>query len=137
MKALTLLQPWAWLIIHGPKRWENRTWTTSYRGPLIIHAGRSRRRLSEAYHNPDLASLLPDPSRLVFAVLIGIVDLTRIEPIEDVTGESFVEGPWCWRLDNPRPLPRPIPMEGGRRLWDVLEGVVRLRNTDDGNAGSS
>lgn len=141
MNVLTLLQPWAWLIVHGPKRWENRTWTTPYRGPLVIHAGRSRQRLAEAYNNADLAGLLPDPSGLVSAALIGIVDLTRIEPIGHIAGEPFAEGPWCWRLDNPRPLPRPIPMEGGRSLWDVLDSIITLESTpglagDDDFAGA-
>lgn len=39
MKALTLHQPWASLIAVGVKRIETRSWSTSYRGPLAIHAG--------------------------------------------------------------------------------------------------
>jgi hypothetical protein len=39
MKALTVQQPWAWAIIHGTKRIENRTTAWKYRGPLAIHAG--------------------------------------------------------------------------------------------------
>ena len=43
MKALTVIQPWAWAIAHAGKRVENRTW-----GPprdvigqrIAIHAGR-------------------------------------------------------------------------------------------------
>ncbi len=38
MKALSLHQPWASLIAIGAKRVETRHWTTSYRGPLAIHA---------------------------------------------------------------------------------------------------
>jgi ASCH domain len=40
MKALSVRQPWAWLIIAGHKDVENRSWTTTYRGPLLIHAAR-------------------------------------------------------------------------------------------------
>lgn len=40
MKALSILQPWAWLIVHGYKPVENRRWRTNYRGPLLIHAGK-------------------------------------------------------------------------------------------------
>ena len=40
MKALSIRQPWAWLIVQGYKPVENRTWRTSYRGPLLIHAGK-------------------------------------------------------------------------------------------------
>lgn len=41
MKALSLTQPWATLIAHGAKRIETRSWATSYRGPLAIHASKN------------------------------------------------------------------------------------------------
>ena len=41
MKAITISQPWAHLIVRGEKRVENRTWPTEHRGPLAIHAGKS------------------------------------------------------------------------------------------------
>jgi len=40
MKALSLSRPWAWAMFHG-KDIENRTWPTSYRGRIIIHAALS------------------------------------------------------------------------------------------------
>lgn len=39
--ALSVRQPWAWAIISGGKTIENRSWTTPYRGPLLIHAGKA------------------------------------------------------------------------------------------------
>lgn len=39
--ALTIWQPWAWLICHGYKDVENRRHGTVYRGTLLIHAGRT------------------------------------------------------------------------------------------------
>lgn len=42
MKALTICQPYAELICRGKKLIENRKWPTSYRGPIIIHAGKSQ-----------------------------------------------------------------------------------------------
>lgn len=41
MKALTLTQPWATLIVLKEKRIETRSWGTRYRGPLAIHAAKS------------------------------------------------------------------------------------------------
>ncbi len=38
MKAITLWQPWASLVAIGAKTIETRSWATSYRGPLAIHA---------------------------------------------------------------------------------------------------
>lgn len=41
MKALSIKQPWAWLIIFGGKDVENRSWRTNYRGEFLVHAGKS------------------------------------------------------------------------------------------------
>lgn len=41
MRALTLWQPWASLVALDVKTIETRSWSTSYRGPLAIHAGSS------------------------------------------------------------------------------------------------
>jgi hypothetical protein len=38
MKALTLWQPWASLLACGAKKYETRSWATSYRGLIAIHA---------------------------------------------------------------------------------------------------
>ena len=40
MKALTIKQPFASLILEGLKEYEFRTWKTKYRGPILIHAGK-------------------------------------------------------------------------------------------------
>jgi hypothetical protein len=40
MKAISITQPWATLIAQGAKRIETRSWKTSYRGPLAIHASK-------------------------------------------------------------------------------------------------
>lgn len=41
MKAITIRQPWASLIALGEKKIETRSWQTKYRGPILIHAGKS------------------------------------------------------------------------------------------------
>lgn len=40
MKALSINQPWAWLIVNGHKGVENRDWDTNFRGEFYIHAGK-------------------------------------------------------------------------------------------------
>src|SRR5216683_3431530 len=40
MKALSIQQPFAWLIVNGYKDIENRTWNTNYKGFVLIHAGK-------------------------------------------------------------------------------------------------
>lgn len=38
MKALSVKQPWAELLVSGRKTIEIRTWRTNHRGPVLIHA---------------------------------------------------------------------------------------------------
>jgi hypothetical protein len=40
MKCISLIQPWASLVLLGEKRYETRNWSTAYRGPLLIHASK-------------------------------------------------------------------------------------------------
>ena len=49
MKALSIRQPWAWLIVNGHKRFENRDWKPNnpcrrFRGPVLIHASKGMTR---------------------------------------------------------------------------------------------
>lgn len=41
IKALTLTQPWATLVAIGVKKIETRSWSTTYRGLLAIHAAQN------------------------------------------------------------------------------------------------
>ena len=40
MKAITIMQPYASLVASGAKQIETRCWSTNYRGPIAIHAGK-------------------------------------------------------------------------------------------------
>ena len=44
MKALSIRQPWATLILHGQKDIENRSWATRQRGQVLIHASKGMTR---------------------------------------------------------------------------------------------
>lgn len=55
MRALSIQQPWAWLIVNGHKDIENRNWRCHFRGPVLIHAGKRIDRdamedLRDGYH---------------------------------------------------------------------------------------
>ncbi len=41
MKALSLKQPWAELIVQGKKTIETRKWKTNFRGEFYIHASKN------------------------------------------------------------------------------------------------
>jgi ASCH domain len=122
MKALTIRQPWAWSILFAGKNIENRSWSTKYRGPLLIHAG-------AALHGGALPRRLPlrEPDEHTRGAIIGVVDL--IDVVESSRSRWF-EGPYGWVLANPRPLSRPIPCKGRLGLWTLSaaqERAVRER----------
>jgi|SRR5688572_9249202 len=59
MKVLSLTQPWATLVVIGAKQFETRSWKTSYRGPLLIHASKKFPRDCKllAFEEPFFAAL--------------------------------------------------------------------------------
>lgn len=124
LKVLTVRQPWAWGILHGRprKRFENRSWVTKHRGPLVIHAGTSRADLREGR---KLVLDAPPDDQLVFGAAIGIVTLSDILAKEDCPEDPFVEGPFCWILDDPEPID-PVPMAGRLGLFEVPESRLGL-----------
>jgi hypothetical protein len=40
MKAISIKQPFAWLLVNGFKDLENRNWKTNFRGEILIHASK-------------------------------------------------------------------------------------------------
>jgi len=114
MRAISIRQPWAHLIVHGKKRIENRSWTTAYRGPLLIHAAGRRPRVE------DLAAIsrahgVALPEDFDHGAFIGVADLVEVITQSD--------SPWfCGRyglvLRNVRPID-PIPAPGRLKLFVV------------------
>jgi hypothetical protein len=110
MKALTVRQPWASLIVAGIKDVENRPRRIRYRGKLAIHAG-----LRVDDEGMEMYGHLIEGS-LPLGAVIGSVDVV------DCTSDS--DSPWAlsdcyhWILANPRRLKRPVPATGKLGLWD-------------------
>lgn len=90
MKALSLTQPYATLVSLGAKRIETRSWATSYRGRLLIHAAKGmgpvggNRGLNHLVANEPFWSVLQAagctfgrraPSGLPFGAIVAVCDL--------------------------------------------------------------
>jgi len=104
-RALSIRQPWAWAILRAGKVIENRTWPTTFRGPLLIHAG--QREDSEGWAMLE-AMELELPLHVETGGIVGVVDL--IDCVQDHPSEWAMPGHWHWVLANPRPLPfQPMP----------------------------
>jgi hypothetical protein len=120
MKALSVCQPWAWAIVAGLKTVENRSRPTRHRGPLVIHASRSRRYLAGDY--AGLLPGLPPVEQLDFGALVGVVEVVGCVPLAEVQGDPVANGPWCWLLAGARRI-RPVPFKGQVGLFNVLDEV--------------
>jgi hypothetical protein len=120
MKVLTVKNPWAWLIMHGGKDVENRTWPTSDRGRIAIHASKTpvKFKIADPYmptaEEIDFAYLLNE-SEEKNGNILGLVTLT--DCIRDSTSTWAEPGLWHWVLKDPRPC-KPIPVKGSLGLWE-------------------
>ena len=110
MRALTIRQPWASLIVFGEKDVENRTWTTRHRGSLAIHAGQAVDHDLQAWQL-NIAQRINTFPR---GAIVGIVDLRDV--VRDSRSRWAEPGHHHWVLTDPRPI-EPVPMRGRLGLW--------------------
>ena len=61
MKVLSIIEPWASLIKEGKKVIETRSWKTTYRGELYIHASNKKINKNDV-HTLELLKLIPNVS---------------------------------------------------------------------------
>jgi hypothetical protein len=133
MKALTISQPYASLIADGTKWVENRRWSTSYRGPLAIHAG-----LGTQYLSPRQLADWPTGVILASCKLEACIPVSTIrhclrrgvlprqlaelgwdfERLREVLRHEHTEGPYAWILRDVIKLDPPIEARGQQGLWD-------------------
>ena len=139
MRCLSINQPWATLIALGAKRIETRSWSTSYRGLLAIHAsGRMSREAAMSLRAPRIREALAaggyyqggnpasNPCGLPLGAVIAVVtlvDVQRITPDHVPTEPErsfgdYTPGRFAWFLYVVRRLPEPVTVKGALGLWD-------------------
>lgn len=120
-RMLSVRQPWAWAIVNGLKDVENRTWSTGYRGPLVIHAGKQP---YEDYLGAcdDIERISgyvpPHHEKLPFGAIVGLTyvigcDRERVSP-------WCIDGHVFWRLAQSCVWPA-IPWQGAQGLIQLNE----------------
>lgn len=120
MRALVVQQPWASLIADGTKTLEVRSWSTSYRGPVAIVAGRR-------WSNHDAAARWLDRRHEPVGV-VAVVDLADVrlaEPGDEARALANPAGLFVWEL---RLLGRPrrtLEVKGQLALFRPPVEVVR------------
>lgn len=103
IKALSIQQPWAWLVAQGYKNVENRGWPTHHRGPVLIHASkRPDPRIADitAAIWERFGILIPDT--LEYG---GIVGMATIIDCTQRSDSPWFRGPYGFILRDASPLP--------------------------------
>lgn len=136
MKALTICQPYAALIMSGEKLVENREWPTSYRGSLLIHAGKSRTWLDDG----DELDFAERGDPLVFGAVVGVARLADVLHIDRIERGEYdaqypwlrehqhTNGTWCWVLQDVIRYPQPVPWKGAQGLWVFPDAAISQLN---------
>ena len=122
MKALSIRPPWAWAILNATKDVENRTWKTSIRGAIAVHASQT---MSRPYYESALQEIkkisprtkAPPYDEMVRGAIVGLVDI--IECKEHTNSKWHISGHYGFVLANPRALREPIPCSGRLSFWEV------------------
>ena len=129
VKALTLHQPWASLLVSGRKVFETRSWGTRHRGELAIHAGLTVDK--EAYKRAglDLGSL---PTGCVLAILNltdcfqSTAEWLRSVGVCHLQWGDFQPGRWIWQFGlDVRTFGNPVPAQGRQGLWSWKPAAIR------------
>lgn len=110
--AISIRQPWAWLIIHGGKDIENRSWPTKIRGRVYIHASKSVSKMEWDNAWKYVRQIAPDiynkascdikSGTIERGGIIGSIDI--IDCVEHSESPWFM-GQYGFVLENPATLP--------------------------------
>lgn len=139
MKALSIWQPWASLIMAGKKKIETRSWPAPYsiRGQRIAIASTStiRAKQKRAFDEPGFrkhyaSTELPPVDDLPLGCVLGTAMVSGCREIDseliqdlDPQEEAFgIYGPgrFAWFLNDPQPMEKPIAVRGAQGLWNWL-----------------
>ncbi|MEW5876068.1 MAG: ASCH domain-containing protein [Candidatus Zixiibacteriota bacterium] len=145
MKAISLWQPWASAIAVRAKTIETRSWRTSYRGRIAIHAAKRCRADELRFLQPDwtwMAALSPlgvsmgGDNRLIdvlkFGVIVATARLVDCRPTESFTVKELDtkrthgEQPNDWNCWTERAMGDFTPGRWGWVLTDVIQWATPL-----------
>ncbi len=144
LRAITLWQPYAQLIALGAKTIETRSWDTTHRGLLAIHA--AKREPADTMWTGDIARTLQQhamtPKSLPRSAVVAIcrvVDVVQVStrvrwhdddadwhedpasglriPLAQREYGDFTEGRYLWLLDDIVEID-PVPAQGKQGFWN-------------------
>jgi hypothetical protein len=100
VKALSIKQPWAELIVSGKKDIENRNWSTKLRENILIHASKSFDKDGLKWVQDNMGLLL-DKTEKDFDKG-GFVGIVKISDCVSESKSKWFFGEYGFVLTNPR-----------------------------------
>lgn len=134
MKALSIRQPWAYLIIHAAKDIENREWPTRFRGNCLIHASKTMTRADyeaccifcSGLPPLVLGSDFDFPSfEFLKTVCGGIVGQMHIADCVTAHPSEWFNGPYGFVIDGATSFDF-VPCKGALGFFDVSDSVTKM-----------
>lgn len=132
MKVLSLTEPYATLIKNGKKKVETRSWKTSYRGELYIHASLTKVP-KKTKENIELMNLVKVDDINYGTIickcnLVDCIKMTKeyVENMKECNYQEYIcgeysEGRYAWILENVEILKEPIKAKGHLSIWNYGE----------------
>ena len=128
MKAITLIQPWASLIMLQEKIIETRSWSTSFRGRIAIHAGKKidKKVFEIPYYREVLSNYGITASNIITSAIICTCDIVDVRKSEDVRDHisakelafgNYENNRFCWMLENINKIDPVLNVKGMLGLW--------------------
>ena len=128
MKAISLWQPWASLVVEGYKDVENRPWRSFYRGPLLIHASLKWDQEGADWIEENCSLQLALKEDHEQGQILGIVDM--VECVKDYNSPWFF-GPYGFVFENPKQFKQSITYRGRQGLFNVPDEIITEANNFD------
>ena len=127
MKALSIRQPWAWMILHAGKDIENREWPTRFRGRVLVHASKGMTAnewadawgFAESIAGHEVAS--PHAGEIERGGIVGSVEIVDCVTYHD---SPWFCGPYGFVLKDPRKIEF-IPYKGQLGFFEVPDSAFK------------
>lgn len=127
MRALTLIQPWAWAVAYAGKDYENRRW----RPPpdmigkrMAIHAGKRWDEIAAERIRESFGFKVPGRDEMTFGAVVATARIAGVRRGCDAVTSPWFSGPVGWRLTRVVALPEPVHCRGMQGLWTLPDDVA-------------
>jgi activating signal cointegrator 1 len=134
IRAISLWNPHATLVVIGEKKWETRSFPTLVRGRVAIHAALNEEWKWMCGMQPFFGSLATHKAEnLSYGYLLGTVEITDCLKAEgtrtalsqkEITFGNYDDGRYAWKLERPIRFAEPVKFTGHQLFFWVPEDIL-------------